>query len=718
MTIREEKSFCRLCMAHCGMVLKIDADNHLLSLHGDRDDQQTLGYACFKGLQAPQTHYSPERILRPLKRQPDGSFKEIALETALAEIAAQTKTILARDGAEAIAGYRGSQGIITSSAALMLPAWLRAIGSPKFFTSATIDQSAKLVSLGRIGLWPAGRVPFQQADVLMIFGGNPLLSISSNSFDIRNPQKRLKAARERGMKLIVIDPRATETAQHADLFLQPIPGEDVTIAAGLLHIILREGWEDKEFCAAYVSQLEELRASVAPFTPGYVERRAGVPQAQLLAAATMFARDGRRGPVASGTGPNMSQHSNLAEHLFECLNVVCGRYLREGERIPNPGVLARRWPRKAQVMPAPRWWEHGFKSRIGGFGVIDGEMMTGILADEILQPGAGQIKALFNDGGGIVNAVPDQPKITRALRNLELLVSIEPFMTPTAQLSHYILPPKMHYERADLPMYWYESIIYPEPFTRYTPPMLAAPENSELVDDWYVFWSVAKQLGLAIDYDGVLLDMEKAPSTDDLLAIIAQRSGTSLDEIRKHPLGLRFDDDPQYVEAGEPNNTDRFTVMPPDVFAEMREVANEAIDIGMRMKNGARATHLLVVRRQRDMYNSTGRFVATIRERLPHNLAYLHPDDRIEMGIAADSEIDISGDHGRIRAIVADDASLRRGVLSMSHGFGGLPDRDSDYAAQGVSTNLLTSTSENLQTINAMPQMSALPVQITAVANN
>src|SRR5690606_32769223 len=143
--------------------------------------------------------------------------------------------------------------------------------------------------------------------------------------------KRLKEARARGMKLIVIDPRLTETARHADVFLQPRPGEDVTDAAGLLRSIFAEGWEDKEFCARHVDggQLALLRQLVEPFTPDYVERRAGVSPAQLHEAAAVFARDGRRGPVASGTGPNMGPHSNLAEHLFECLNVVCGRFLRE-----------------------------------------------------------------------------------------------------------------------------------------------------------------------------------------------------------------------------------------------------------------------------------------------------------------------------------------------------------------------------------------------------
>lgn len=716
MTTREHKSFCRLCMAHCGMVLTLDDSERLVAIRGDKDDGQSLGYACFKGLQAAETHYSPERILHPLKRREDGTFERIGLEQALDEIAEKTARILQRDGAEAIGGYRGSQGVITSSAALMLPAWLQALGSHKFFTSASIDQTAKAVSVGRIGVWPPGRVPFHKSDVLLMFGGNPLLSVASNGFDFRNPMKRLREAKARGMKLIVVDPRFTETAKHADLFLQPRPGEDVAIAAGLLRIILAEGWEDKEFCARYVDQVTQLRAAVEPFTPDYVERRADVPASKLRAAAEMFALQSRRGPVASGTGPNMAPHSNLAEHLFECLNVVCGRFLREGEEIPNPGVLARRWPRPAQVMPAPRWWEQGFHSRVGGYGMIDGEMMTGILADEILQPGSDRIKVLFNDGGGIANAVPDQEKMVRALRSLDLLVSIEPFMTPTAQLSHYILPPKMHYERADLPMFVYESFIYPEPFTRYTAPILPLPADSELVDDWYVFWSVAKRLGIAIDYDGQPLNMQEAPTTDDLLGIIAKRAPLPLEEIRQHPMGLVFDDLRQYVEPGDPDTTARFTVMPPDVAAEMRAVIAEPLNQASLLNSGQPATHRLIVRRTRDMYNSTGRFVASIRERVPHNLAYLNPDDMAEHGLPEGAAVEIVSDHGRIVAVAAGDTSLRKGVVSISHGFGGLPDAGADdYAARGASTNLLTSTDRDVQAINAMPRMSALAVNIRAV---
>ena len=152
----------------------------------------------------------------------------------------------------------------------------------------------------------------------------------------------MEEARRAGLKLIVIDPVRTQTAENADLFLQPLPGHDAAIFAALLNIILREGWHDAPFCAAHVAGLDDLARAVAAFDPALVEARAGIRSGQLLHAATMFARDGRRGCAGGGTGPNMADHSNLAEHLIETLNVVCGRVLRAGEPAPRRPVRSVR----------------------------------------------------------------------------------------------------------------------------------------------------------------------------------------------------------------------------------------------------------------------------------------------------------------------------------------------------------------------------------------
>ena len=150
-----------------------------------------------------------------MKRMPDGKLVPVDREQALDEIAERIAAIVEADGPEAVAGYRGGGAFFTSSSVMMVPAFLSALGSPKAYSSVTIDQSAKVVALGRLGIWPPGRTPMSRADVYLLVGANPLVSVSANGFDTRNPTKRLRAARERGMKLIVIDPRETETAHFA-----------------------------------------------------------------------------------------------------------------------------------------------------------------------------------------------------------------------------------------------------------------------------------------------------------------------------------------------------------------------------------------------------------------------------------------------------------------------------------------------------------------------
>jgi len=718
MSATEVKSFCRICIGACGMVLTLDENRRIIAIRGDKEHPASQGYVCVKGLQAPDAHNGPQRLTNPLKRMPDGTFQRIALEQALDEIAEQLRRIIERDGPDAIAAFRGTQSGLNSTANYMLPAWLRAIGSPSFFSTMTVDQSAKWVTVERLGTWAAGRHPFHDSDVLMVIGGNPLVSISTVGFDTINVARRIKEAKARGTKLIVIDPRFTETARHADLFLQPRPGEDPAIVAGLLRIILSERWEDREFCARYVDNLDGLRRAVQPFTPDYVEARAGLPAGQLRAAAELFAWPAKRGAAMAGTGPDMAPHSNLAEHLIECLNVVCGRYLREGERVPNPGVLSPSKPRRARVIPPHRSWEKGHQSRIRGVGMLFGEMMAGIMADEILVPGKGQIKALIVDGGNPVNSLPDQRKTVRALSSLEMLVTIDPIMSNTARLSHYVIPPRLQYERADLPTTRdYETLFFHVPFSQFTPGVAEPPAGAEVVDDWYVFWALAKRLGRDIIYDGVPLDMSKPPATEDLITIVTRNSRVPLDEIRKYPGGKIFDADPQYIEPAK-DSGGRFAVIPPDVADELAAISAETIDpSGATNSNGQVFTHRLSVRRMREVSNTMYQELPAIRRRRPYNPAWMNPRDREALGLAAGDQVELVSDHGCIRAIVQDDETVRPGVVSMSHGWGPLPDEAMDCEKEGSSTSLLVSSERDYEPINAMPRQSAIPVNIVRVAD-
>ena len=717
-TLDEAITSCRICAGMCSLRLARDGAGRIVSARGDKSNPLTRGYACIKGLQLPAAHASPDRLLHPLKRLPDGRFVRVPLTDALDEIAERLRSLIDSHGPDSVAGFRGTMNYSNQTANAMLPAWLAALGSNSFFSTMTIDQSAKWVTFERLGGWAAGRDPFLSADVLMFVGTNPLVSLSTFNFPSQHPVQQMRDALDRGTRFVVIDPRRSETARHASVFLQPWPGEDAALLAGLLRIILDEDWHDAAFCAEHVQGLDELRRALIPFNVATVAQRCGVGAESLFEAAAAFAKpeNGRRkrGSAASGTGANMGPHSNLVEHLVECLNVVCGRFARTGDPVANPGVLGPSYPRHAQVIAPTRSWEQGWKSRVGGWGMLFGQKMSGTLADEIATPGLGQVRALFVDGGNPAVAMPDQERFVHSLGSLDLLVTIDPFMTATARLSHFIIPPTMMFEHADLGTRDYESFVLHVPYSQYAQKVAEPPAGAEVVDDWFVFWALAKRLGRTVVFDGVALDMETAPKQEELLAILARHASVPLDQIQAHPEGKVFDVPPQTVRPDDPADGARFQVSPQDVLQELGALAAEPAITNQA--SGSGCTHLLSVRRVRDVQNTMYRQLDAIRKRMPHNPAWLHPDDLAALGIATGQGIAIESANGRIEAVAEADDSMRPGVVSISHGWGGLPDDGPDTAdphRAGVNVNRLTTTRSGLQSINAMPRLTALPVRLS-----
>jgi len=338
---RNAISFCRICSGGCGVVLEIDGSDRIVGVRGDKESPLTRGYLCFKGRQAEASHHGARRLLRPLKRTEDGSYVEISSEQALEEIAAKLGSILDRHGPEAMAAFLGNGVLFNTPGMYMLTSFLTAFDSDQYFSTHTIDQSGKMVTAGRLGAWAAGYPPLGDMEVAIFFGTNPLVSHGAIPVLQSDPVRTLRRAREAGLKVITVDPRSSETAQLADIALQPYPGQDAAIAGGLIRLILTEGWEDKEFCTRWVgaTKMAELRRAVEPLNESYVEQRAGLDAGSLRRVAEMFARDARIGSVTSGTGTSMAPFSNLSFHLIEMLNVICGRYLRAGQPIVRGGAV-------------------------------------------------------------------------------------------------------------------------------------------------------------------------------------------------------------------------------------------------------------------------------------------------------------------------------------------------------------------------------------------
>jgi len=707
--MRVEKSFCRLCFGFCGMDVTIGDDGRVQSVRGDHANPATRGYACVKGLDAPEALYGERRILRPRKRVGDRHV-EIPLEQALDEIAAKMRMILDEDGPQSLAFFRGTGTFGSNVAIFSWPNLAECIGGQKFSTM-TIDQSAKWVTMDRLGAWPAGKQPFMGSDVWIVAGGNPLVSVFSWDLPSQNPMKALKQARAQGLKLIVIDPRRCEIAEHADIHLQPWPGEDAAVAAGLIHVILREAWHDAEFCAAHVEGLDALRAAVASFTPEAVEARAGVPAADLVAAARLFAHESRRGGVGTGTGVNMSPFPNLAEHLYQAIGVICGRFLREGEALPNPGVLVARQPPRAEAVSPARGFEQAPRSRVRGAVRLMGESATPTLAEEILTPGKGRVRGLLISGANPASAIPDSRKVVEAMRALDLLVVIEPFESETARLADYVLPPKILYEHADL-TFGLEMSNLELPYTQYTAAVAAPPADSELADEGYIAWALAKRLGVQYSYFGVDLDMETPPDDDLFLSILARNARVPFEELKQVAVGGKlFDGLPEVRVLPASGTGGRLAVMPEDVAAELRAfAATEPVSATL----GADSAYPLrmISRRIREVSNTSCRHFRSARERAPYNPLCAHPDDLARIGLGEGAECWVVSDNSRIPAIASADATLRPGVVSMTHGYGWLVGEDADYREVGASISLLVSLDRDCEPLQAMPRMSGVPVRV------
>lgn len=713
MSSREARSFCRICSAHCGMLLTIDDDaNRIVAIKGDKQHPTSHGYVCFKGLQADEAHRGPKRLLRPLKRQPDGTYAEIGSEQALDEIGDSLREILARHGAEAVAAFKGTQATLYATHMIVLD-FLRALGSTQYYSTNTIDQSAKFVSFERQGGWAAGLQDLSQSEVLLFFGCNPVISHSTMPVMGPDPLRTLKKARERGLKLIVIDPRHTETAQQADLFLQPLPGRDAAIAAAIIRTILDEGWEDREFVSRHVGadRIEQLKHALAPFTPELAEQVAGLAEGQVRAVARLFARDCRSGAAHAATGPSMAAFSNLTQHLVDTLNIVCGRFRRAGDRavvdMQNPAG-----PIHAEVIPPPRMFEKVPPSRIRGAGLIGYDRLTSTLAEEILTPGEGQIRALIVQGGNPAACIPDQQKVAEAFRSLDLLVVIDPYMSTTARLGHYILPPTMMYERPDLPINVPGFTINTETWTQYTPAVLEVPQGSDLVEDWYPYWALAKRLGLKLDFFGTELDLTRntRPATDEMLAIRLVNAQVSLGQLKQeletHPGGRLYDPPCSVVQPARPDADGRFDVMPSDVAEELHLFA--ASEVMQPATSPAGHSHVMISRRMNRVMNSVGNQLSGTLKLDPHNPAYMHPDELQALGLVAGDRVEIASEHGCIVTFAAPDTAVRSGVVSIAHCWGGLPGEESP----GANTNLLIACDKHVEPINAMPRMSAVPVTV------
>lgn len=719
--IKVKPGICRICTAHCPVVVTTE-DGRPIQVKGDPTGTPYEGYICPKGRALPELHNDPQRVLHPQRRRPDGTFETIPSLQAVDEIADRLKAIIDRHGPESVALYLGTGSLAQVMGVPMGGAVLNAIKSPMMFSASSIDKPAERIALALHGNWHAGLQSFSTADAWLIVGANPVIAKSSGA-PHNNPGMRLKQAVRRGMQLIVIDPRRTETTRRASIHLQARPGEDPTVLAGMIRIILKEELYDREFVAANAVGLAELREAVAPFTASYVAERAGVPAEQLHAAARAFATARRSGAIAS-TGPSFSMRSNATYYLVLCLNTLCGSWAREGEPAPQPNVLLPAFTPRAQPQaPYPVFGPR--EMRVRGLRQSATGLPSAALPDEMLLPGPGQIKAFFCMGGNPVSSWPDPRKAEAALESLDLYVQFDSVMTASARHAHYVIGSRMGLE-VPSSTYSAEGLKYLNvgrgfdmPWGQYVEPAAEPPPGADLIDEHEVFFRIAQRLGLQLNWVNVhgagfeespkqlfSFDMERVPTMDDMWEMTLSNSRVPLAELKQYPHGLVVAE-PVIVQPREEGCTDMLQIGDPLMMADLAEIAAE----DFRTERADRTFPLrLVSRRANNTMNSVLVGLPAAARNKHHNPLFVHPDDLAALNLKDGDAVHVSSRAGALLAIVEADDTLLPGVVAMSQGFGTDEDKSNPY--RGANVNALIPNDEDFDPISGIPRMSNVPVAI------
>jgi anaerobic selenocysteine-containing dehydrogenase len=681
-------------------------DNRVIAVRGIMDDPLFEGYTCIKGRQIPDQMADPKRLRAPLRRRPDGTFEQVSSTEALDEIAAELRRIIDTYGPRAVASYTGTGGYQNSVAVPVARAFHQGIDSVSFYTSVTIDQPAKGLAMLRLGGWEAGYHNFTDSDVHMAIGYNSMVSSYAPIGGLQgtNPFVVMRRRKAEGMKLIVVDPRRTELASFADIHLQIRPGEDPTLLAGMIRIVLEEGLHDHEFCDRWVSQLGELTDAVDGFTLDYVAERCQLDADDIVAATRLFAA-GPRGTAGTGTGPNMAAHSSLTEHLTVVLNTILGRVNREGDLIENGLLLYPEMPHRAQAT-APRTPANGPPSRLRNLRGYRGEMPTAALAEEILTPGEGRVRALIVSGGNPAVAFPNHELTLEALADLELLVVIDYRMTATAEFADYVIAPTLALERADVPHLmdrWFR-----QPYTNYTDPVVE--RDGDVLNEWEVFWELASRLGSTLPLPGGSPDMATRPSTDEIIDRSYAGSRMPLDEVRANRRKVH-PDRRLVVEPADPSCTVKFTPAPDDFMAELAALRAEPAPMLGDIDVSAYPFRL-VSRRLKHVLNSTGTELPALARKGTTNPAYMHPDDVAELDMVGGDLVEITSPSGRLIGVVEPAEDVKRGVISMAHSWGGTSLTDEKVRDIGTPTSRLVSVDAGHDPVTGMVVSSAIPVAV------
>jgi len=691
---------CSLCEAMCGLEITVEG-GRVAKIRANDDDVWSRGYVCPKGVALGELHHDPDRLRKPLIRDGAG-FRETTWDEALDEAWRRLRAVIDAHGREAVTAYIGNPTVHNFSLSRYVPAFIAMCGLPVVYSAGTVDQWPKNLvgALCYGGMWTIPVPDLDRTQYLLVLGANPQASQGSL---VAAPDflGRMAAIRERGGKVVVVDPRRTGTAERADEWIAIQPGTDALFLAAIANVLFAEKLARPGALAERVNGLDEVEKLVAELTPEAVAETARIPAdtirriARELAAAESAAVYGRIGTCTQEFG-------TLASWLVEVLNVATGNLDRPGGAMfSNPiawSMMSQTPPEFANGFVLGRW-----KTRVRGAPEVLGQVPVSCLAEEIDTPGPGQLRALITIAGNPVISSPEAARMDAAFAGLECMIAVDNWLNETTRHAHVILPGLSPLEQAhcdDLIWAWAVRNAIK------VSPAIFAPEadaDGKRPAEWeLLLWLAAMLQGArpadtdpraldALFFGGLVAMVCGAPDSPiagrDPAEIVAATQGAGPERfldfsLRIGPLGDRYGANPGGLTLAkameQPNGIDAGALEPR--LGEIVKTPSGKVELApepitrdlarLRARLHRDDGLVLVSRRHLRSNNSWMHNAPSLMTGRDRCTLLVHPDDAAKLGLADGKPARVESKAGSLVAPVEVSDEMMPGVVSLPHGWG------------------------------------------------
>ncbi|MEN3306324.1 MAG: hypothetical protein V7603_2526 [Micromonosporaceae bacterium] len=684
---------CPLCEATCGLELTLDG-GRVAGVRGDPADPLSRGYLCAKGAALGQLEADPDRVRTPRVRR-DGKLVPATWDEAFAAVHEGLTGVIEAHGRDAVAMYLGNPNVHTLAGVLFAAPLRKALGSRNIYTASTVDQMPKHVACGYLFGNPlAIPVPdVDRTDFLLVLGADPYSS-NGSLWTVPDLPGRLAALRERGGRLVVVDPRRSRTARHADRYLPIRPGTDVYLLLGMVHELFARDLVALRGLDPHVSGLAELRALVAPFRPDVVAAWCGVPDAAIRELAADLAA-APRAAVYGRIGTTTVPHGTVTSWLVDVLNVLTGNLDRPGGAMFPLPAHARRGTGRGNGFTTGRW-----HSRVRGLPEVLGELPAVTLADEILTPGRGQVRALLTVAGNPVLSLPNSGRLDAAIDGLDFVVCVDPYVNATTRHADVLLPPPPHTQQAHYDLAFYHFAV--RNVARFSPPPLPlAPGALDESDILLRLIAILSGQGPDAPTDG---PGEELRLLDKRLRGGAY--GLSLDQLLAQPHGIDLGPLQPRIPEVLRTPSGRVELCPPPIAAEV-----STMEAPVPPADGA---FHVIGRRHVRSNNSWMHNVPALVKGRPLCTLVVNGSDARRLGLVTGGQARVTSRVGQVELTVEVTDDIAPGVVSIPHGFGhDLPGVELSVAREvpGANTNLLTDD-VRMDPLSGTAVLNGVPVEV------